>query len=827
MLRAVRVGRAKIIAIGIAIGIASATPSWAIDFDLTDREVGVSTSAIIAAAWLAFAVWAIIRGARSGVQARIAQTWGMRLRGLLSTAPGAYLVVGADGTAFCSDALRGWLDINHKVTALDDLAPTANSGVVAEDFDHLRADISALAMAGNDFARLLRAQGSTRVLIARGRAAPEAVAGEHGVVIWFRDATDTQAEVETLRRETQELSAELKAVTALLEAAPYPIWRRGADLKLRHVNAAYVEAVQAENAAAAVAEGAELVQNPLSLSPDPVARRALELGEPQRREQPVIIAEQRRLLQIVDVPLGDDGVGGYAVDVTERAAARLERDRLEQAQRETFDRLSAGVARFAADQSLVFHNKAFGDLFRLDHAWLEERPEFVRVLERMRETRRLPEQRDFPSWRRARRAWFTDAVEAVEEIWALPDSSVIRVIAQPHPDGGLLMVFEDRTEQLKLASSRDTLVRVQQATLDNLHEAVAVFGADGRLQLANKRFAELWGLDAPMLVGKPHIDELLSSTEHMVVDPGRNDRVRELIHLTTASERREPRFDRVDLRDGRALEFAAVPLPDGNALFTYLDVTDSQRIETALRDRNEALEAADRLKSAFVANISYELRTPLTAISGFGEMLAAGYAGELNPRQSEYVGSIVTSSDRLQLLIDDILDLAITEAGQLALDMGRVGIEPLARSVAAMAADAAQTRGLTLDVAIEESAGAVEGDERRLKQALFNLVGNAIRFTPAGGHVELTASGNARGVTIRVVDTGVGIPDAEQELVFDRFRKGSNAGPQGVGLGLALVRQFVELHGGMVELTSRIGGGTTMTVRLPRKQSVAHVAVAE
>lgn len=267
--------------------------------------------------------------------------------------------------------------------------------------------------------------------------------------------------------------------------------------------------------------------------------------------------------------------------------------------------------------------------------------------------------------------------------------------------------------------------------------------------------------------------------------------------------------------------------PRGNALFTYLDVTDSQRIETALRDRNEALEAADRLKSAFVANISYELRTPLTAISGFGEMLAAGYAGELNPRQSEYVGSIVTSSDRLQLLIDDILDLAITEAGQLALDMGRVGIEPLARSVAAMAADAAQTRGLTLDVAIEESAGAVEGDERRLKQALFNLVGNAIRFTPAGGHVELSASGNARGVTIRVVDTGVGIPDAEQELVFDRFRKGSNAGPQGVGLGLALVRQFVELHGGMVELTSRIGGGTTMTVRLPRKQSVAHVAVAE
>jgi len=114
-----------------------------------------------------------------------------------------------------------------------------------------------------------------------------------------------------------------------------------------------------------------------------------------------------------------------------------------------------------------------------------------------------------------------------------------------------------------------------------------------------------------------------------------------------------------------------------------------------------------------------------------------------------------------------------------------------------------------------------------LKQALYNLIANAIRFTPPGGHVELAATGNARGVTIRVIDNGVGIPPEEQELVFDRFWKGSNAGPQGVGLGLALVRQFVELHGGQVELESRVGAGTTMTVRLPRKQSIAHASVTE
>lgn len=806
-------------------GLLWPAPAFALTVD--SRTAGVSATAVVAAAWLAFAVWAVIRGARSRVQAQIAQAWGLRLRGLLATAPGAYLVIGGDGTAFCSDALRGWLDIDRKVGSLDDLAQQGGeSGLVTADFEALRADIAAVAVSGNPFSRTVRAIGSERVLLALGRAATTEVAGERGVVVWFKDMTQTQVAVEALENENRRLRAELAAVNALIEAAPYPIWRRDPNLKLQRVNAAYVDAVQMASAEQAVERGTELAQSALA-SASAGARRARDLGTPQLREQAVIIGEERRMLRIVDVPLGEAGVGGYAIDVTDRETARDERDRLDRAQRETLDRLSAGVARFAIDRTLVFHNKAFSNLFGLDDAWLDERPEFDRVLERMREARRLPEQRDFPSWKRTRRAWFTDAVRPIEEVWPLPDSSVIRVIAQPHPDGGLLMVFEDRTEQLKLASSRDTLVRVQQATLDNLHEAVAVFGADGRLQLSNTRFAELWALDRGTLVGKPHIDELLSNTAGLLVDPMRGIQVREIIHVTTASDRREARSGRVELRDGRILEFAAVPLPDGNALFTYLDVTDSQRIETALRDRNEALEAADRLKSAFVANISYELRTPLTAISGFGEMLAAGYAGDLNARQTEYVGSIVTSSERLQLLIDDILDLAITEAGQLALDIGGVDLDKLARSVAATAADAAQSRGLTLDVTIDERVGTIEGDDRRLRQAIYNLLTNAIRFTGHQGRVELNVTGNTRGVVIRVIDNGIGIPEAEQAIVFDRFRKGSNAGSQGVGLGLSLVRQFVELHGGTVDLVSKLGEGTTVTVRLPRKQPVPHAAVAE
>jgi signal transduction histidine kinase len=782
--------------------------------------------AIVAAAWAALGVWAVIRGAHARLQAKVAREWGLRLRGLLATMPGAYLVVGDDGSATSSDNLRAWLGLGARVTKLDDLAPRLGSGFEAAAFDQLRRSVEAMRISGEAFNGTL-ATANGRVLAARCAAAPPEVVGPRGVVVWLRDATEEQAASAALQARAQSLGASLASNAALVEAAPFPVWLRGPDLALAHVNQAYVEAVRAASPAEAVAAGIELAANSLSAAPDAAARRAQATGVAQVREEPVIIGEERRLLRITEVPLGGSGVGGYAIDVTERDEARHGRERLMRAQTDTLDRLSAGVALFGGDRSLSFHNKAFAALFQLDAAWLDDRPEFDRVIERMYDMRRLPEQRDFPSWRRARTAWFTDLVEAREETWALPDSSVIRVVAQPYPDGGLLLVFEDRSEQLRLASSRDTLLRVQQATLDNLHEGVAVFGADGRLQLANARFAEIWSLDRGLLSTKPHIDDLMPRTAMRLADPLRGEVVRDIIRTTTAGDRRESRQGRLGLRDGRLLDFAAVPLPDGNVLFTYLDITDSQRIEQALRDRNDALEAADKLKSAFVANISYELRTPLTAISGFGEMLAAGYAGAMNERQTEYVGSILTSSDRLQLLINDILDLAITEAGELELDIGDVAVEPLIRSVADMAGQDASARSLALSVEVAPEVGMIEGDERRLKQVLYNLLVNAVRFTPAGGRIGLNASGDRGGVTLVVSDSGIGIPDAEQSAVFARFRKGSNAGPQGVGLGLALVREFVELHNGHVELASHIGEGTVVTIHLPRHQPIVHPAVAE
>jgi signal transduction histidine kinase len=583
------------------------------------------------------------------------------------------------------------------------------------------------------------------------------------------------------------------------------------------VNSAYVAAVEAADGAVVVAEGIELIEEAGGQSPRIASAEVRDRQEPAIRTVPVTIAGERRTMRIVEVPLGNEGVAGYAIDVEDQEEARAELARFIQAQRDMLDRLSAGVAQFARDRSLIFFNQPFARLFSLPADFLVDQPEFDRVIDAMRDAGNLPEVRDFPEWKDEHRDWFTSGLSADEEDWLLPGGKHLRVVAQPLPDGGLLLIFEDRTEQIQLASARDTLLRVRTATFDNLFEAVGVFASDGRLNLWNNRFKELWGFEDEQLAKHPRVDALTSQLAARLKQPKHAGLVRELVR--SATQERKQRTGRVMMADGREFEFAAVPLPDGNALFTMLDITDSRKVEAALRDRNEALEEADRLKTAFVSNMSYELRTPLTSIGGFAEMLAGGYAGTLPPPAVEYVGAILDSVIRLGALIDNVLDLTQSDMGSLLLAETEVDLATLSRQAVAAAGDLAARRGIELADEIDPSVGIVTGDTRRLSQAIANLLGNSLLYTEEGGRVLLRAEGDKDEGRIIISDNGPGIAPIDQPKVFDRFHRtvdGRAEDAAAIGLGLPLAKQFVEAHGGSIELQSRLGEGTSVTIRLPR-----------
>jgi signal transduction histidine kinase len=491
------------------------------------------------------------------------------------------------------------------------------------------------------------------------------------------------------------------------------------------------------------------------------------------------------------VPLGDAGVAGYALDNDELERARADFRRFAEAQRDTLDRLSAGVAQFDGERCLAFSNAAFQALFALKPEWVADRPEFDRVLERMREAGRTPEARDFPSWKNERRGWFSRAGGAIEEAWLLPGGAHLRVVGQPLPDGGLLLVFEDRTEQVQLASARDTLLRVREATFDNLFEAVGVFAADGRLNVWNNRFRDLWGFDEALLAAHPRVDALAEAAAPMLSTPSRASLIRELVRAATIE--RKSQSGRVAFKDGRHFEFGAVPLPDGNALLTMLDITDSRRIERALRDRTEALEAADKLKTAFVANMSYELRTPLTSIGGFAEMLAGGYAGKLNKPAKDYVQAILDSVVTLGALVDQVLQTTQHAAGLGTVDRETVDLVPLLEAVAGEhdAASSAKHQVLVRD--LQADAGRIAVDPGALRATVSALLERAIGDAGEGGRVLLHASAVGGGVQIVVSDDGAG------------------AGGEPIA-----ARAFADASGATLTVMAEPGDGTVIQIVLPR-----------
>jgi signal transduction histidine kinase len=777
---------------------------------------GATSLAISALAllWLGIAVAIAVAAARRYRIAQQVLEAAQANARLLELTPARPMLVRSDDGVEVDQQLVRDLGLEKLPSKLWDLVGN-DSGIAPADLEVLVSEMGIARASATRVALKLRAHGSGRVFDVRGGPAPDQPPGT--LLLWFFDTSAGEEERAKLSLRLKQTEAALGSLTQLIEAAPFPMWYRGPDLKLGLVNSAFVHAVEGKDAADVIDRSAELVDAQGEDSAVAIARQAQESGRVVSRMQPAIIHGERRMLRVANVPLSTGAVAGFAVDVQDLEDARAELARYIESQRELADRMTAGTAQFDADRTLSFFNRPFAMMTQLDPDWLAEQPEFDRVIERMRDQQRLPETRDFPAWKEERRGWFTSADEVLEEEWMLPNGDHIRVVAQPLPDGGLRLFLEDRTEQLRLASARDTLLRVRAATFDNLFEAISVFASDGRLYTWNSRFIEDWELDEEWLTTHPRVDELVPAMARKLVNPTAAAQIREMVRQTT--NERQSSTGRITMTDGRHFQFAAVPLPDGNALLTMVDVTDSTRIEAALRERATALEEADRVKTDFVANMRYELRTPLTSIGGFAELLGGGYAGDLTPKARDYVSAILESVERLSKLINDVLDLTTGDTRGVALEKERVDIAGLCRAAAETAKARAAEKGQKLDVDISPSAGHVFGDARRLRESVEHVLQNAIAYTDRKGRISLSATGDKKKAVIRIEDNGSGIEADDLPRVFNRFDRVVEAGVRGeaaLGLGLPLTQQFIEAHGGTVELDSEKGKGTSVTLTIPR-----------
>lgn len=617
-----------------------------------------------------------------------------------------------------------------------------------------------------------------------------------------------------LEAENARLKAESRRFSNIINTSYSAIWHRDLELKLVYYNLAFSEL--ADESATGNGE-LELYKGDVQL-----AKKALETGEEQVERRHIIVDGARRYFLIREVPIPGEGVIGYAVEISELEKSQSEIELHVRALKDLLDSSTSAMAIYGRDMRLKFYNFAFTRLWKHEEPWLDSEPTYGEVLEVLREKRKLPEQANFRAFKQSQLKLFTTLIEPQEEFFYLPDGKTLRAVAIPHALGGILFVYEDVTDRLALERSYNTLIAVQRETLDHLHEGIVVFGENGRITLSNPVFRALWRLDGEFIATEPHIRDVLMRCSDFFVTEEWETFLRRLLERIQSRKLLALRFDRAD---GSVINCSCVPLPDGATLLSFVDVTDSTVVERSLRDRAEALEMADRTKTEFLANMSYELRSPLTSISGFAEMLAREYVGVLNDSQRGYVDGIYKSAQHLASLISDIIDLATIEAGYLKLDVHPFALREAIDAVLALLGTRLILQHLTITVDVAEDVIQIAADEVRVKQILINLLSNAVKLTKARGKIGLRVRMLEEGaLAIAVHDDGAPLDAARLAQLFDPFGISRALPGSESMMGLALVKRFMELHGGRVTVESAPEGGNTVTCIFPESTVLAENA---
>lgn len=375
--------------------------------------------------------------------------------------------------------------------------------------------------------------------------------------------------------------------------------------------------------------------------------------------------------------------------------------------------------------------------------------------------------------------------------------------------------------------------RLMKTMVESLQEGLVVVDRQGEVLLVNPAGVALAGAD-PVAHGAGHDRPALYHPD------GTPAAEHELPHALALAGQRVDDLDLVvrpdDSPDGRVLSFSATALPvagggqEQNVVIVFRDVTERHRTEQALtaalateHQAVEQLRDLERVKSDFVATVSHELRTPITSISGYLELLAGGAVGELDEAQTGIVDRLARNSERLLALVEDLLTLSQVESSGLTVTRVPADLRDIVSGAHEAVSVLLASRSLDVVLDLPDGAARCQVDPREMERVLVNLLTNAIKFTPDGGRIEVGLTVDDVGATLVVADTGLGIPEAEQDQLFTRFFRSSSAtgrAIQGTGLGLAIVKAIVDLHGGSIEIASRAERGTRVTVRVPHATTV-------
>ncbi|MDR3187402.1 MAG: PAS-domain containing protein [Holosporaceae bacterium] len=713
-----------------------------------------------------------------------------------------------------SKKFRTFLGINHSsnIFISDILA-----AIDAKDAEDLSFHFNRLKKVGASFKITVKTLANDNKIEVSGSRLM--INGIETVLLWCSNITSSSCQVASLEQKLSDAMAKINWLSEILDALPIFVWRRNKKLGIMYCNKIYADALDT-NVEKILLDNIPLVPGNLFGQGHSLAENAKKCNRSQSIAQFVIINGIRKKLSIHECVASNENLIGFAVDVTaeENLAANL--DRVMTANCEVLESLSTAIAIFNENARLIFFNSAYQRLMKLEAGWLHAKPTYAEILDESRNNRQLPEHADFQAFKKSQLALFTSITSSVQEMMHLPNGKTLRLIIAPYPMGGLSFMYEDVTDSLTLQRKNNTLLAVQKETLDNLYEGITVYGSDNRLKIVNNAMLKIWKLDKnrPLVEWRStHLSEMLEALKDSL-NYGTDWHVFLEDAISNLTDR-IAKTGKLLKNDNSVILFSYIPLPDGAHMHSFIDITDTCVVENAIMEKNQALKAAQKLRFEFVSGISTELKEPLNVLIGFAELLMHQYFGALNEKQTEYCRCILDASNQLHQLINNLLEMVSIDIDSTNLELSVFPLED-ALDEAILSLEK-RAKGKNIDVVRNYSADGplFSGDKTRIKQALFNILINAIQFTPPNGKIEAIVTSDDSHMKIIIKDQSIGRSKIEKKKVFKRTaNRISFLGADSNSISMPLVRTLIELHGGTLSISSEVEG-TSVICSLPIKKA--------
>ncbi|MDR1560757.1 MAG: PAS-domain containing protein, partial [Holosporaceae bacterium] len=635
------------------------------------------------------------------------------------------------------------------------------------------------------------------------------------ILLWCSNVTDSSASIMIMEKKLSEARNKIDSMYEILDTLPIFVWKRNQKLEITYCNKNYADALDI-SVEKVLLDNVPLVPGNLFGQGHSLAENAKKCNRSQSISQFVIIHGTRKKISIHECLAHNGSLIGFATDITVEESLASNLDRVVSANCEVLESLSTAIAIFNENTKLVFFNSAYQYLMKLEAGWLLSKPTYSEILDEGRNNRQLPEHADFQAFKKSQLALFTSITAPHQEMAHLPNGKTLRLVISPYPLGGLYFMYEDVTDSLTLQRKNNTLLAVHKETIDHLYEGVTVYGSDNRLKILNTAVLKIWGLENDREISEwkgTHLSEMLDALKKSL-DYGKDWETFKEDAISNLTDR-TAKTGKLFKNDNSIILFSYIPLPDGAHMHSFIDITDTCVVEKAIMEKNQALKAAQKLRFEFVSGISTELKGPLNILIGFAELLMHQYFGTLNEKQMEYCKYILSASNQVHQLINNLLEMVSIDVDSANLNYSTFPLEEVIEEVVLSLEKRANEKNIDI-IKSYNSQTTFNGDKTRIKQAVFNILLNAVQFTPPNGKVHVITTLDNTNIKIIVKDQGIGHPKNEKKGIFKRTTSITNFwNINSSSVSMPLVRSIIELHGGALNISSDVGEGTSVICSLP------------